>query len=110
MVVLVTGITAGMLKRQMAKSIQRTVIAFTSVPHLPRLKGASFTSLRPLSKEMATGRAYEVPRQMTPTPLKALNAAEEPRYRSPRRIWIVVERRKAFRGTESRVSLTREKM
>ena len=51
---------------------------------------------------MRMGRAYELDRQIVVTPVKALNAALEPKYIRPSRHMTVVDRMKAGDGAVAR--------
>jgi hypothetical protein len=47
---------------------------------------------------MEMGTRYELPRQMTATPMNALKAADEPKYKQLSPTWTATRRRKALTG------------
>lgn len=54
-------------------------IMLAAYPNLPSENLAALTALRPSSRLMTIGQAYEAVSEMTPTPEKALKAAEDPK-------------------------------
>jgi len=79
MLIGVTGIAVGMQNRIMANMIHITVIRLIIKPNFPREYVECLTALRPRTRDTRIGMPYDVLRQMVATPVKALNAAVDPK-------------------------------
>jgi hypothetical protein len=69
----------GIQNSTMANVIHATASTLIGAPHLPRPYGACATFFLPRKTEIATGVAFDRPRQITLTLTNALKAVDDPR-------------------------------